>query len=286
MKIAISAESTIDLSPEILKEYNIHTLPFTVILGENEYKDGVITPDQIFDYVSKTGVLPKTSAINQNQYETYFNELLKDYDVIIHFTLSSKISSSCNSALSVAKNFKDKVYIIDSLSLSTGIAIQAIYASNLVKANKYTPQEIVDKCLKRVSSAQASFVLARLDYLYKGGRCSLLSALAAKIIGIRPQILVVNGGMIPGKKYRGKDSVVIRKYCEDTLAQFNNPDHSIAFVTATKIDKEMYDIAEQMLKQAGFKKVYRTVAGSTITSHCGERTLGILYYNDGDEGHD
>ena len=286
MKIAISAESTIDLPKELLKDYEISIIPFTVILGDKEGLDGEITPDEIFDYVSKTSVLPKTAAINEYQYGQYFSKLLETYDYVIHFSLSSKISSACSNAIKVSEEFNGKVFIIDSLSLSTGIALQAIYARELVRKEKYTIDEVVEKCKKRTPHVQASFVLARLDYLYKGGRCSLLSALAAKIIGIRPQILVDNGAMRPGKKYRGKDNVVVKKYCEDTLNEFNNPDHSIGFVTATKYDDEIYEIGVEALKKAGFKKIYKTVAGATITSHCGEKTLGILYINDGDEGHD
>ncbi len=289
MKIAISAESTVDLGKELLAKYDINVIPFTVILGDKVGLDGDIVPDEIFEYVSKTGVLPKTTAINEFQYEEYFKSLLdKGYDAIIHFALSSKISSSWSHADAASKHFKEGVVnIIDSKSLSTGIGLQTIYARKLVDSNKYTCEEIVKKCSERVPHVQASFVLARLDYLYKGGRCSKLSALAAKAFKIRPQILVDDGAMRPGKKYLGSnDKIVVGKYCQDTLAEFNNPDHSVAFVTATKYDDEVYEIGVEALKKAGFKTIYKTVAGSTITSHCGEKTLGILYINDGDEGHD
>ena len=132
MKICISAESTIDLPKELLEEFEISTIPFEVILGDKSGKDGEITPDIIYDYVDRTGVLPKTSAINYAQYSEYFQDLLKKYDAVIHFALSSEISSACQNAMNAASELKN-VFVIDTRSLSTGIALQAIYASKLVK---------------------------------------------------------------------------------------------------------------------------------------------------------
>ena len=139
MMICISAESTIDLQKEQLDEFGIRTIPFTVLLGADPKFDGVITPTEIFDYVDKTGVLPKTSAINEIQYEEYFKALLKEYDAIIHFALSSDISSACNNAMNAAKGLKN-VFVVDSRSLSTGIALEAIYASRLAKEG-LSPEE-------------------------------------------------------------------------------------------------------------------------------------------------
>lgn len=283
MKIAISAESTIDLSKEQLQHYNISTIPFLVTLGDRSAPDGDITPKEIFEFVEKTDTLPKTSAINSYQYGEYFKEILKSgYDAIIHVSLSSKISSSYQNAFIASQEFEN-VRIIDSKSLSSGIALLAIYAKELVDKNELSLDEIVEKVNGRVPYVQASFVLAKLDYLYKGGRCSALAHIGAKILGIRPQILVTDGSMAPGKKYRGKDNIVVKKYCEDTLEIFNNPDKSICFVTATNYSPEVFELAENICKEAGFKNIIRCTAGATITSHCGDRTLGILYFNDGDQ---
>ena len=278
MKIAISAESTIDLSKELIQEFDIKIIPFTVHLGEKCAPDGVITPKEIFKYVKDTGVLPKTSAINEYQYDKYFDGLLKDYDAVIHFALSSEISSACLNAKRIAE-IKENVYVIDSKSLSTGIALLAIYAAKLARKG-LSPKEIVEKVEARVPYVQASFVIDTLDYLYKGGRCSGLARFSAAVFRIKPQILVSNGKMSPGKKYRGKITPCVEKYCEDTLNQFNTPDLSVAFVTHTEATDEMRAIAYKALKDRGFKQIYDTTAGATITSHCGPATLGILYIND------
>jgi DegV family protein with EDD domain len=280
MKIALSAESTLDLSKELLQKYDINVLPFTVLLGENEYKDGEITGPDIFDYVDKNKILPRTCAINEYQYRDYFRSFLENgYDAVIHISLSSGISSSYDNAEKASHKF-DNVYVIDSASLSTGIALEVIYARKLIDKG-LDAKEVVEKVKARIPYVQASFVIQTLDYLYKGGRCSGLARLGAALLRIKPQIIVSEGKMAPAKKYFGRKSQVIESYCKDTLEQFANPDLSIAFVTHTYATPEMVAVAIEALKNRGFKTIYETHAGATITSHCGPQTLGILFINDG-----
>lgn len=281
MKICISAESTIDLQKEQLDEFGIHTIPFTVLLGADPKLDGVITPTEIFDYVDKTGVLPRTSAINEMQYGEYFEGLLKEYDAVIHFALSSGISSACNNAMAAANNMKN-VYVVDSKSLSTGIALEAIYASQLAKEG-LKPEEIVKKVEERIPYNQTSFVLATVDYLHKGGRCSGLAKLGALLFRIRPQILMQDGKMNPGKKYMGKQLGCVESYAKDTLDQFDNPDKSLVFVTHSMATPEMVEICKKECEKRGFKRIIETTAGATISSHCGPKCIGILYFNDGNK---
>lgn len=280
MKIALSAESTIDMPKELLAEYDIHTLPFTVILGDEVKLDGEFPVSHIIEYVNQHKVLPKTSAVNQAQFEEHFNNLLKDYDAIIHVSLSSKISSACENAKAVAAKMKN-VYVIDSQSLSTGIALIAIYASKLIKKG-LDAEEIVKKCEERVPHVQASFVLARLDYLYKGGRCTALQLFGSNILKLRIQILVKDGQMKPAGKYRGNMDNCIRNYVNDTLNEYDNPDLSEVFITSTTATDAQNEMVKQILLDHGFKHVMITNAGGTITSHCGENTLGILFINDGE----
>ncbi len=279
MKVAITAESTIDMPKDLLKQYNINTLPFMVILGENEYKDGEITSADIFKFVQEQKVLPKTSAINKESYRNFFEEQLKNCDAIVHLSLSSQISSSCQNAKDVASEMKN-VYVIDTLSLSTGIALLAVYASELAVKGE-TAQEIYDKVTARVPSVQASFVIERLDYLYKGGRCSALSLFGANLLRLRPQIILKEGKMGAYRKYRGSMDKVVENYCADVLEEFNTPDKKVAFLTYTTATEGMIAAAKKALQEKGFEKIYETTAGATITSHCGEHTLGILYLNDG-----
>lgn len=279
MKICISAESTIDLPREILDEFEIKTVPFTITLGDKNGLDGVTTPEEIFDYVDRTGVLPKTSAVNVGQFEEYFKSLLKDYDEVIHFSLSSELSSAYQNACLVATEL-GHVHVVDSRSLSTGIALLAIYASKLVKQN-VSAEEIVKKVSERIPHDQASFVLATVDYLHKGGRCSTLTRNLATWLRFRPQIIVKDGKMGPGKKYIGKQLNCVVSYCKDTLEEFNNPDLEVGFVTHSNATPDMVEAAIKAMKDRGFKRVIETKAGATISSHCGPKCLGILYINDG-----
>ena len=281
MKIAVSAESTIDLNKELLGRFQINTTPFTVTLGDNSYLDGEITTDEIISFATKNKILPKTSAINKFNYDEHFDGLLKSHDAVIHFSLSSELSSACNNAIASAKERKN-VYIIDTKSLSTGIALIAIYAKELIDKGEDI-QTIYNKCLKRVPYIQASFALKRLDFLYKGGRCSALAFFGANLLKIRPQIIVKDGRMVSGKKYRGNYETVVKKYCDDVLEEFNTPDLNHVFITYTTASEQVIESVIEKLKDRGFKNIYVTRAGGTITSHCGEDCLGILYINDGNE---
>lgn len=279
--IAISAESTVDLTDEIKEKYKIETVPFSVMLGENVLYDGEVKCKEIIDYVNTNKTLPKTSAVNQVQYEEHFEKLLKTNQAVIHFTLSSELSSAYNNAINASKKYNN-VYVIDSRSLSTGIALLAIYARELAEEHE-DAKEIVEKVEKRIDKVQASFVLNRVDYLYKGGRCSALMYLGANILKIRPQIIVKDGKMISGKKYRGNYEKVVKSYVMDTLEEFNSPDLKRVFLTTTTATLELIESVKQTLVEYGFKEILITNAGATITSHCGEDCLGILYINDGKE---
>lgn len=279
MKIAISAETTCDLLKEQIEENDIKIVPFTIILGDEVINDGPEAVDEIFDYFKKTKSLPKTSALNEEDYTKYFNSLLKDYDSVIHIALSSGLSSSYSHAVSSAEKLEN-VYVIDSQNLSTGIGLLVLYAKSLaVKGLK--PKEIVEKVEKRKDFVQASFVIDKLDFLHKGGRCNALALFGANLLKIHPQIIVSEGTMKPAKKYRGKMGKVVESYCADVLAEFNNADKSIGFITHTTATPEMVENAKKAMQEAGFENIYETVAGGTITAHCGENVLGILYFNDG-----
>lgn len=284
MKIAITAETTIDLPKKLLDEFDIHTLPFALILGEEQHMDGEVGKDDLYAFVKKTGQLPRTAAVNEFQFEEFFKEELKEHDQIVHFALSSKISAAYKNAASVADKdeFKGKVHVIDTRSLSTGIALLAIYGANLAKAGK-TPEEIVEAVEKRIPHDQTSFVLETLDFLYKGGRCTALQRFGANLLAIKPQIIMSDGAMVTGKKYRGNIERAIQAYVEDTLAQFDNIDPSLVFITTTmdKGKEGIIDIVRKRLEKEGFERIENTTAGGTIACHCGPNTLGILYLNDG-----
>lgn len=281
MKIAISVESTNDLSTKMLVDNDIKVIAYNIVLGDREFRDGEVSTEDMFKYVDENGVLPKTNAINEYTYTEYFEELKKNYDAVVHICLSSGITSSCGNAFKAAENLEN-VYAVDSMSLSTGIGLLALYARELANAGE-DAESIAKKVQERAYKLQVSFVVERLDYLHKGGRCSSIALLGANLLKIRPRIIVKEGKMLSDKKYRGHMGSVIAKYCAETLAEFNNPDLDKAFITYTTATTEMVDAAKKALTEAGFKNIYETKAGGTIASHCGANTLGILYFNDGNK---
>ena len=276
MNIAISAESTIDLPQELLDLYDIKTTPFGIEFdGLKQDRFGISS--EIFEYVEKTKKLPKTSAISPQQYEEHFNELKKSYDAIIHISLSSLMSSAYSNAYTVAQNMEN-VFVVDSKTLSTGIALLAIKARQLTKT-KLAPQAIFDMVNEMVEKVQASFVLEKLNYLHKGGRCSAIALLGANVLKIKPQIVVKNGKMILGKKYIGGMNKVVNKYTEDLLNEYPNVDKSIVFITHSSEMPECQKAIAETLKAKGFETIYDTLAGGTISSHCGPECIGILFIN-------
>ncbi len=282
MKIAISAESTIDLPKEQLERFDIHTLPFTLNLGSKSVLDGEIRPEDLFKFTEETGQLPKTSAVNEFQYREHFKKLKEEgYDAIIHFCLSSGISSAWSNARKVKDEFEN-LYIIDTKSLSTGIALLAIQARKLADEGK-KPEEIYAISSERVKNVQASFSLESVNYLYKGGRCSMLARLGANLLHLKPEIFVHTdtGKRSAGQKFRGSRRKVVRNYVEDTLKQFNHPDLSLCFITYSTAPDDVVEAVKKRLYERGFKEVIPTHAGGTISCHCGPHCLGILYINDG-----
>lgn len=277
MKIVISAESTIDLPKELLDKYNIKTTPFTINLGDELIEDHFGVSKEIFEFVDKSKKLPKTSAVSPDQFKTHFENLKKDYDAIVHVSLSSLISSAYNNACMVAKEMEN-VYVVDSKSLSTGIALLAIKGKDLIDEGK-DAKEIFETLQALTPKVEASFVLERLNYLYKGGRCSALALLGANILKIKPQIILSDGRMIVGKKYMGNMTKVVDKYIDDLLDSNPNPILEHVFITHSSPMPEAEKILTEKLENRGFKNIHNTLAGGTISSHCGPNCIGVLFLN-------
>ena len=277
-KIAISLDSACDLSKELIEKYDFKIIPFGVNLGDKFFYDGEISPEEIFEYADNNKTLPKTTAVNEEAFKEHFAKILNDYDAIIHFDISSEMSSAYQNAVNASKNFKN-VYVVDSRTLSTAISLEAIYAKKLTETMD-DPAKIVELVKKRIPAVQTSFIIERLDYLYKGGRCSGLALLGANLLKIRPEIEVLNGNMKNTEKFRGKMADCVTKYCRATLEKYNHPDKSVIFITHSVADKELVDAAKAVVSEYGFENVYETTAGCTVSSHCGKNTLGILYIND------
>ena len=203
MRIKITSDSTCDLSKELVDTYDIEIIPMPIIKGDVSYRDGAdIFPEDIFAYVESGAGACHTSAINISTYQDAFRSFTSTHDAVIHFTLSSGISSCYQNALIAAEEFTN-VYVVDSKNLSSGHGHLVLDAA-LMARQGYSPQEIIDRCTALAGKVEASFVIDTLLYLYKGGRCSGVAALGANVLKLKPCIEVVGGKMDVGKKYRGK----------------------------------------------------------------------------------
>lgn len=276
-KVIISSDSTSDLSAELKERYDVRILPLGVTLGTNVYRDGVdITPDDIYAHYDKTGELPKTTAANVGECIEHFKELTKDGDAVIHFTISSDMSSTYNNACIAASEF-DNVYVVDTKNLSTGGGLLVVAAAGMVK-DGVDAKEIVENVEKLVPCVDVTFVIDSLEYLYKGGRCSALSMMGANLLKLKPCIEVKNGVMGVGKKYRGVFSKVVTEYVTERLQNADDIDRTRVFITHAGCDEELMQSVIKQIKDTGiFKEVFYTRAGCTVSSHCGANTMGVLF---------
>ncbi len=277
MNIKITADSTCDLSKELLEQNNISIFPLTVIKDNQPYSDGfTITPDDIFAHVAAGGSLCSTTAGSVGEYQELFAKYADQYDAIVHINIGAGFSSSYQNACLAAEEF-DNVLVIDSCNLSTGQGLVVLKACELAN-NGATMEEIGDYLRDFATKVEASFLLDQLQYMAKGGRCSAVVALGANLLNLKPCIEVKDGKMSVVKKYRGSFSKCLSSYVKDRLADRDDLDRETLFVTHTPVSDDCLDAVKAAVDQyADFQNIYWTKAGCTVSCHCGPGTLGVLF---------
>ena len=279
MKTRITADSTCDLSPELIEKYDITIMPLSIILGEKAYADMLeINPKQVYEYVDSGKGICKTAAVNVDEYINKFTELLKDCDAIVHINISSEFSA-CYQNACIAAQEVGNVYVVDSRNLSTGIGHLVLDAS--IMASQGIDAEVIAETLRKdAARLEVSFVLDTLSYMRRGGRCSAVAAIGANFMQLKPCVEVREGKMGVGKKYRGNLEKVIKQYVTDRLKDRSDLDKKRIFLTYSEaFPKEILKEVHSLVDQYGeFEEVYETSAGCTISSHCGPRCFGILFY--------
>jgi len=280
MRVYVSSDSTCDLSAALCEKYNIGITPLYIVMGENSLKDGLeCTPADIFAAVERTGQLCSTAAVSMADYMDFFGEKLREYDELVHFTISSDMSACYQNACLAAEEFSDRVFVVDSRSLSTGIGHLVLNAAELAAEGK-GGADIKAAIDEKKEKLNVSFVLETLNYIHKGGRCSAVAALGANLLGLKPCIEVRDGKMGVGKKYRGSLKKSLAAYVRDRLEEPDSIDMKRIFVTHSAADDAVAQEVAALVKElAPFEEVIITTAGSTISNHCGPNCLGILYYN-------
>ena len=279
MRIRISADSTCDLSPELIERYDVAITPLYVRLGDRDLKDGIeVAPPDLYRHVEETKEIPKTAAVNVGDYVAFFNDVREQgYDGIVHFTISAEMSSCYQNACLAAEGLEN-VYIVDSRNLSTGIGHLVLDAC-IMRDEGRTPEEIFRVLEERKQKLDVSFVLDTLRYLALGGRCNALLAFGANLLNIKPSIGVKNGKMGVDKKYRCSFERAVVRYINDKLEDKDSLDLRRIFITDSGCTDAVRDAAEEAVrKNAPFAEIIHTRAGCTISSHCGPNCIGILFY--------
>lgn len=280
-KIILTVDSACDLSAELIERYQLHTIAMHVTVGDRDCLDGVdVHADDIYTFWNETGKLPRTAAINAEEFGTFFRSLLAEDTEIVHISIGSGISASYQCACMAAEALTG-VHVVDACSLSTGIGLLACVAGDRVAEGETDAARLAAHLRELAQKSSASFVIDHLDFLRAGGRCSTLAQLGAVLLNIKPSILVKNdkqGSMTVGKKYSGKIGRAALRYVQEQLAERDDIELRHAFITHSGLPEEiLQQLLEAVRSYQKFENVYITRAGCTISAHCGPGTVGVLF---------
>ena len=277
-KVLITCDSVNDLSKKLISKYKIKVLPIQVTLGEKNYvDDGSLTSEDIYKEYRENAVLPKTAAFSPQTVIDFFKPYSDKGYEIVHIDLSSELSSCYQSATIAALTF-DKVQIVDSRQLSTGMGLLVIEACRL-RDRGFSAKEIAEQLEVFKSKISTSFVIDTLEFLHKGGRCSAIASLGANVLSLRPCLEMRDGTLKVVKKYRGKMEKVYSQYIDERLDILTIDTTREVFITHSgEIDKKVLeDLKNKFSETIKTDDVHITQAGCTVCSHCGPKTLGILF---------
>ena len=279
-KIRIVSDSTCDLSPDLIEKYDITIIPLCVVMGEKSYYDGIeVTPDEIYKWADENKTTPKTAALAFDKTLEILKPFMDAKEDIIFMGISSKMSTTFNVVRLIGEQEEyDRLFVVDSLNLSTGIGLQVIKAAEMA-ANGSSAEEIVEVIRNASDRVRASFCVDTLTYLARGGRCSAATALVGSMLKLHPMIVVKDGSMGVAKKFRGKMPVVLNSYFNELQDSLLNAEPDRVFITHSGCDPEIIEQVKALLLGLDyFGEILITRAGGVISSHCGPGTLGILFY--------
>ena len=283
-KIILSADTPCDIGDELRQRYHVSLHPLHIILDDKQYTDGVdISSAELYEAWWKHKLLPRTAAINPEEYQRYFESFLDQGYEVIHISLGSGLSSSNPNAQIAADALKSKgnVYVIDSCSLSTGFGLLVCEAGERINAGMPAKQ-VVAEVTALTQDTRASFILDTLEFMRAGGRCSSITQIGAALMNLKPTIIVKNdrqGSMVVGKKYMGKLAPSLMKYVDDQLKDRTDLVLDRVFVTHSGMDDPaiIERVVARIRELQPFKEIFVTQASCTISAHSGPNTLGVLF---------
>ena len=277
MQIRMTADSTSDLTPEILRKYEIGIVPLSVIINGEVFHDGIdVTPRDIFR-AAEAGQSVRTAAVNTSEYKEFFKSQLKNCDQLVHICLGSGFSTCYSDAVEAAAEVGN-VFVVDSRNLTTGSGMLVLEGIRMIREGAADGKAVAEALQAKTGLVSTSFVVRTIDYLRRGGRCSGLEALGAKMLHIRPSIVVQDGKMHPGEKYRGRYEHYLKHYIRDVLENDSRIDFNRVFVVHSPSEEGLMRFAIDTVKSYGlFREVTEAMAGCTICTHCGPDTLGLIF---------
>ena len=275
--VVITADSTCDLSQELLERYEIHTIPLMITLGDDTFLDGQgFTPLDMYARYRKDGTLPKTSAPGVREFMDFFTSFTEQGCSVVHLDISSELSNSFNAACLAADELCG-VHVVDSRMLSTGVGLLAIEAAEC-RDRGMAAAEIAQHLRSLTDKVQTSFVLDTLQYMYKGGRCSGIAALGANLLHLKPALEMKDGKLGVYKKYRGSTASVYRQYIRERLeGRRVRPGHVFLTESGEIDDAVIEDLTALIRETIPVGEIHHTLAGCTVSTHCGPKTLGVLF---------
>ena len=277
VKIKITADSTCDLTQELLQQWNISLMPMHILMGGESYLDGVtVHPADVFVHVQNGGQPPKSAAANLVEYSDFFAPFAKEYDAVIHISVGSKFSSCFQNARLAAQEYEN-VSVVDSENICTGQGYLVLRAAKWA-ADGLPPKNICMRLQNLAKRVELSFVLNQLDFMAKSGRCSGVLAFGANILGIKPSLAVIDGELKVVKKYRGSLPICVGKYITDQLDGRDDIDNTMVFVSSCQPKPGCMDAVKAGLRKYGkFEHIIETDIGTTIGGYSGPGTIGIVF---------
>ena len=278
--VIITADSTCDLSPELLERYQIRIMPLTILLGDDSYRDGIdFTPDDLYARYHTDGTLPKTAAPSVQDFLDFFGPLTEQGFEIVHLDISAELSGTYNAAF-IASQELEGVYTVDSRMLSTGVGLLCIEGAECA-ARGMAAADIAEHLRSLTDKVDTSFVLDTLEFMWKGGRCSGVAALGANLLRLKPGLEMSGGKLGVYKKYRGGINAVYKQYITERLAGKSIRPGHIFLTESGEIDPAVIAELEALIRSlVDVREIHHTRAGCTVSSHCGPKTLGVLFINE------
>lgn len=276
-KIILTTESGADLPEDLAQKYNVQVVPMHVIMGGEDYLDGFLPVQDIYDYYDRNQNIPSTTSTNTHEYQSFFSKINEDYPdcTIVHIGYTSKASSSFHNAVLASEEF-DNLLLIDALNVTGGLTAIVVYAAELLEQDPtMEPSELVKRIEAIVPKSRLAFVPGSLDFLKAGGRVSNLAYLGGTFLKLKPRIELVDGHLLSNKKYRGKMSKVAEVLMRDYLIQYNINREQLYLIYSIGLNEEIRQQMEKLAKEHGFKNIKWMQAGAMISTHSGPGGFGI-----------